>query len=675
MGRGGRGHGMSHIPEEMRRLPQWVGYMPLEDKGKVEKVPISPHTLWGAASNKPETWGTYEQARAMAGKRGQCRAGAAAIAGVSFAFAEGGGIVGVDFDHCLREGRLDPWVARWVERFNSYTEVSPSGQGLHIFCKGKLPGKAVKRPQAELYDRARFFTVTGRAYGPARGLEPAQAAIDALYGELSPPKQEPPQRPLLPPADRDYLAIGLEKDAKLRSLWEGDRPNGNESSDDQALMNKLAYWCNCDQNAMIGAFLRSPHAAGKDEGHQRKAARRDYMERTARHAIEGCGSTAQGDDQAHWRRPAPVDAPRAAEQKPPARLRVISAVELQAKEIPPIHFVAEGLLPQGLNLLAAPPKYGKSWMVLDLCLAVAEGRRFLRCATNQCGCLYLALEDSERRLKGRMNKLLAGKKAPEGFYYATAAHDLEHGLLEELEDFIKGRPKTGLVVVDTLQKVRGGLHGKENAYQADYREAGKLKQFADKQGVCLLLVHHLRKAADDADPFNRISGTNGLMGAADLTMVLTKAKRQDDSATLSVVGRDVESRDLVLKFDKATCHWEALGDVDAIEERRARMDYDANPIVVTIRRLLQANPNGWKGSATELIRAGVGLANASLAESGQALSRKLRPLYPLLLENDGIAHDPVPNGNAAQKHRFYYARIATEPDLAEAEQGVMAPFQ
>lgn len=294
---------MSNIPEEMRRRPQWVGYMLLEnkDKGKPDKVPIDPHTMRGAASNRPDTWGTFEQAQAIVGRRGRCKregeTASAPVCGVGWEF-NGDGIVGIDFDHCLQEGQLDPWVARWVEQFHSYTEISPSGEGLHIFCKGKLPGKAVKRPEAELYDRGRYFTVTGDAYGPVRGLEPAQEAIDALYGEFKP---EPPQRPVLPPVGKDYLAVGLERDAKLRSLWEGDRPNGNESSDDQALMNKLAYWCNCDQNAMIGAFLSSPHAAGKDDGHKRKAARKDYMERTAQRAIESCRRTAQEDDEIHRR--------------------------------------------------------------------------------------------------------------------------------------------------------------------------------------------------------------------------------------------------------------------------------------------------------------------------------------------------------------------------------------
>ena len=174
-------------------------------------------------------------------------------------------------------------------------------------------------------------------------------------------------------------------------------------------------------------------------------------------------------------------------------LNTISAAALQEKDIPPIRFVVEGLLPAGLNILASPPKYGKSWLVLALCLAVSIGTRFLGYKTNPCGCLYLALEDSERRLKGRMNKLLGGIKASERFHFATAANPIDAGLFDELDAFLKEHSDTGLIVVDTLQRVRGASHGKEGAYAADYREVGALKAFADRHNVSLLLVHHLRK--------------------------------------------------------------------------------------------------------------------------------------------------------------------------------------
>ena len=131
------------------------------------------------------------------------------------------------------------------------------------------------------------------------------------------------------------------------------------------------------------------------------------------------------------------------EDKPPPTLDTITAADLQKKEIPPIRFIVNKLLTVGLNILASPPKYGKSWMVLSLCLAVSTGSRFLGYDTARCECLYLALEDSQRRLKSRMNKLLSGKGAPAGFHFATTAHSMDEGLFDQLEGFLKTHQDTG----------------------------------------------------------------------------------------------------------------------------------------------------------------------------------------------------------------------------------------
>ena len=351
-------------------------------------------------------------------------------------------------------------------------------------------------------------------------------------------------------------------------------------------------------------------------------------------------------------------------------LVTISAAELQKKNIPPIRFIVDGLLPAGLNILASPPKYGKSWLVLGLCLSVSIGTRFLGYKTNPCGCLYLALEDSERRLKGRMNKLLGGMQAPEGFHFATTAGTIDGGLFDELEDFLKKHTDVGLIVIDTLQRVRGATQGREGAYAADYREVGALKAFADQHNVCVLLVHHLRKMKDEGDPFNMISGTNGIMGAADTTIVLTKEKRGDSTATMSVVGRDVESSDTVLRFNKDTCYWENMGDADWFAQEQARQLYQASPIVKTIKKLLEQSPDGWTGTAQQLLEAGRFIVRQPIADSTQGLAKKLKDLDRLLYENDGIIHERKSNGSGGGKHTFSYMSAQFE----ESEQTEINPF-
>lgn len=368
------------------------------------------------------------------------------------------------------------------------------------------------------------------------------------------------------------------------------------------------------------------------------------------------------------RRSLTADTQQAAEARP--SLESISAVDLQQKDIPPIRWIVQDLLPAGLNILASPPKYGKSWQVLDLCLSVASGGRFLGYETNTSGCLYLALEDSQRRLKSRMVTLLAGQQAPGNFHFATNANTLDNGLCDELEDFLKQHPDTGLIVIDTFQRVRGAVHGKEGSYAADYREVGALKAFADRHNIALLLVHHLRKMRDD-DPFNMISGTNGIMGAADTTIVLTKEKRDAETATMSVTGRDVEGGDTVVTFNKATCRWENLGNADWYAEQQARQEYGNSPTVKTIKRLLEQSPNGWEGTAQQLLEAGRYIARTALADSARALTSKLKELDKLLLEYDGIAHERKTNGSGGGKHRFFYVNA---PQFEELGQSEITPF-
>lgn len=591
----------------------------------------------------------------------------------------GGGIIGIDFDHCIKNGKLDAWAAEWVARLDSYTEVSPSGEGLHIFCAAKLPGPAIKRPECEMYDRARYFTVTGRPWGLVCPMREAQEAVNELYRELQAratkedrPTQQPAP-PALPVPDKDYLRVGLEKDAQLAALWRGDRPNGNESADDMALLNKLAYWCSCDRAAMQAAFLASGHYQSKDEAHRKKAQRKDYLPRSIERAVKDCARTAAQSDAAYQDTRARDVFGRAeytsqsGEVRP--QLSTISARELQDKDIPLANFVVVDLLPQGLSLLASPPKYGKSWFVLDLCLSVAAGERFLNHQTVKRGCLYLALEDSERRLKDRMNKVLCGRRAPMGFDYATSALDIEGGLLEQLEVYLEQHKDTGLIVIDTLQKVRSSTGGKENAYSADYRESGRLKAFADRHGVCLLVVHHLRKARDDTDPFNQISGTNGIFGAVDTAMVMTRAKRGDERTTLSVIGRDIDSSETALTFDKSCWKWKSLGSLEDIQRQADEDAYKTSPVVITIRELLRQSPTGtWAGSMKQLLEAGQVITGEWIASNVWELSKRVKEIEHDLFKYERIMHRRAGNGSGGGKHWFGLSNVGSLPGNVGGDQ-------
>ena len=345
--------------------------------------------------------------------------------------------------------------------------------------------------------------------------------------------------------------------------------------------------------------------------------------------------------------------PAEPEEVQPAGLAVRSMADLQKADLPPVYFVVDGLLPQGLALLASPPKFGKSWAVLDLCCAVASGGWFMGKHANQSPCLYLALEDSDNRLQSRLNKVLNGKDAPNDFYYCTVAPGLANGLIEQLEGFMQGHPDTRLVIVDTFQKVRSVIGGKANTYGVDYADAGALKAFADKHGLCLLLVHHLRKMQDDSDPFNRISGTSGILGAADTALVLTRDKRGDAETLLSITGRDVDEQELVCRFNKTSFRWEVIGDAETVAAQKAQQEYEESPIVRTAIKLVsQDAQHCWTGTCKQFDDICNLWFHRSAADSMMKLAKEFVKYAPLLREHDGILYETHSNGSGGRKHTF-----------------------
>lgn len=272
--------------------------------------------------------------------------------------------------------------------------------------------------------------------------------------------------------------------------------------------------------------------------------------------------------------------------------------ELQEKNLPPIVFFVETLLPQGLNLLCSPPKTGKSFMAFDLCLSISRGLPFLGFKTTQASCLYMALEDSENRLQDRMKKILNGEQAPNNFFYTTKCDDVENGLIEQLKVMIKKEPLIKVIVIDTLQKVRSNYKG-SNGYVNDYYDLGKIKEFADENGLCIILIHHLKKG-NETDVFGKVSGTNGITGTADTTLVLNKENRTDKDTTLSIVGRDVEFNEYVINFDKTTYKWSMVASLEVRKEELEKEEYQNNPLVNTIITLVDANSGKWSGALKDI---------------------------------------------------------------------------
>lgn len=229
---------------------------------------------------------------------------------------------------------------------------------------------------------------------------------------------------------------------------------------------------------------------------------------------------------------------------------------LMEQELSPIKYIVLDFLSQGLHILAGSPKTGKSWLVLWMCLQIAKGENVWNFKTTSGTTLYLCLEDSLNRIQNRLFDIT--DDAPANLHFAVMADTIENGLLDQIENFITEHPDTSLIVIDTLQKIRGVCRD-NNQYANDYKDLSILKSVADKYAIAILLVHHLRKSGDD-DPMNMISGTNGIAGAVDTSFVLKRDVKQNLKATLYCTGRDIESMELQMKFDSETHVWNLVSD-------------------------------------------------------------------------------------------------------------------
>ena len=204
--------------------------------------------------------------------------------------------------------------------------------------------------------------------------------------------------------------------------------------------------------------------------------------------------------------------------------KAISAEELLSTPLPPVKWIIPGLLPAGLALFAGPSKAGKSWLTLWLCLQIAQGNPVWNREIEPRTVIYFSLEDTFNRLQSRIFQLIDGGDAPERLILQTECPSIGQGLEEQVESLIHTYCDVGLIVIDTLQKVRVS-DGNGGMYANDYKEAGALKKIADKYGICILLIHHLRKQTA-SDPFDQISGSTGLMGVADTSWVILPKKQQ-----------------------------------------------------------------------------------------------------------------------------------------------------
>ena len=259
-----------------------------------------------------------------------------------------------------------------------------------------------------------------------------------------------------------------------------------------------------------------------------------------------------------------------------------SCEEIMTTVYKPIEFVVDNLLAQGLYILAGAPKVGKSWLALDMCLSIAKGEKVLGQQTTQGTALYLCLEDSYVRIQNRLYEIT--DEPAERLYFVIMSEAIGNGLEEQITDFKNEHYDLKVVFIDTLQKVR---NESESGYGTDYKELSVMKALADKLEITIVVVHHTRKCAD-SDPFNMISGSTGLSGCVDGSMVLIESKRGSRKAKLHCVGRDIENQEINVVFENS--RWKVSDDIKNVKPNY--FSFAVHDFMVTQKT--------FKGSATQL---------------------------------------------------------------------------
>lgn len=376
-------------PVELARRPQWVAWRltPREGEPKPTKVPYNARTGALASTTDPSTWATFEEASAFCVREH--------ASGVGYVLSKDDPYVGIDLDGCRdpNSGRIEPWAKTIMKRLDSYTEISPSGTGLRIFCRGDLPPHGRRKGKLEVYSHARFLTITGdHVAGFPDTIQDRPHELLQWHREVfgEPPAERTNGHVHREPvhlADYDLLnkARVADNGEKFWALWNGDYSGyGSQSEADLALLNHLAFWTGPDESRLDQLFRSSGLMREKWE-------RADYRARTIAKALEG-KTEFYGDQKATPRLQGTTGSETPGE--PTHEYRLVQIARVMSAEDRAIGQLIEGLLwKKRVHWIFADAGTGKTLWSLAQHLHLAAGKPFLGRAVEQ-GAVVLIEEDS-----------------------------------------------------------------------------------------------------------------------------------------------------------------------------------------------------------------------------------------------------------------------------------------
>ena len=306
-------------------------------------------------------------------------------------------------------------------------------------------------------------------------------------------------------------------------------------------------------------------------------------------------------------------ADRILEHDPLYDLRIFNAIDLLRMNLPEPQYIVDGVLPEGASLLVAKPKVGKSMLMQQIAVAIASGGKALGKVDVEPGrVLYLLLEGSKRGLKRRLEAMIGPPEEspwPERLHFAQRWPAVDQGGVDLLERFLATYPDTRLIIIDTLQHIRGRIDPRLSLYENDYRALHPFSGLYERTGVSVVVIHHANKRDAGSDVVDMVSGSTGLSGAVENVLAMV---REDGRTTLMVRPREEEEVELALDFDPRTMTWVLMGEAQLLartDERQQVLDVLRRHAGEAMRAkeialMLEASPNNVSKLLYRMLAAG-----------------------------------------------------------------------
>lgn len=634
------------IPQEAKEHGLWCLWKYETVGERRTKVPYSP--LGGKANSANRaTFTSFDKAAAAYQKGGYDGLGMGIF----------NGFCAVDIDHCIDHdapggSKISDMAQDIINTMDSYTEMSPSGKGIRIlfkaqgfqYDKSKYYINNQKRGLEVYIEGAtkKYVTVTGMSWGKW-GQKPVAERGEQIAQVLEKYMRRQETKPVQPAYTRlsapDYLRRGLERDKRFRALWDGHRENTDESGNDLALFNKLAYWCNKDEGLMLDAFLRSPYAAQKDDAHQKKIQREDYLHSTAQMAIAGCQRTAADDDAGFQQGRAgysPSVGQYIGEDTKPVLARA-SDVPYEPPRflIPPYFLKGKG------TLIQADPGTGKTAFMCAIAATVSNGQPLLGIPVADPGnVLILSVEDDLPVLRGRIE---ASGGNLDNCYFMTNAAGMTFNS-PEVEQAIKDIEAV-MVIFDPFQAFLGASVDMFRANEIR-PELAQLFDMCDRNDCACAIIAHTGKASRDISAVLRALGSVDIPAAMRSIIQITRnPDNEDECIAVHIKSSNApKGRSIAYQIgERGGVTWNGFhpmteADLYTITKRKEKgVPYENEPLVKVFNQLIADRPGGGFWSYEELKAEGAKICGFPPFSSVNDLRAKLDGgLARELQENDGL---------------------------------------